>query len=156
MDGSSGGAAARTRGTRGREIYAMGYVRDTGTVRGRGVYASRDIEGGEIVEVSPVLFLSGSFSGLPAELQRSVFPWGSLTGGPEAYVIALGYGGIYNHANPANLRCCADVDARCLLFTAARAIPAHTEMTINFNCQDGGTASNDDSWFRAVGIEPYR
>jgi len=155
MEGSSFGPAARTRGTRGREIYAMGYVRDTGTARGRGVYASRDIEAGEIVEVSPVLFVAGNFSALSPELQRAVFPWGALTQGPEAHVIALGYGGIYNHANPANLSYAADVDARCLLFRAATAIPAHTEMTINFNRQDGGIASDDDSWFRAVGIEPY-
>ena len=139
---------------RRREIYAMGYVRDTGTVRGRGVYAARDIEPGEIVEVCPVLFVGSRFDELPIELKRAVFPWGPLTG-VEGNVIALGYGGIYNHANPANLCFGADADARCLLFRAATAIPAGAEMTINFNSVEGGTTSSDDSWFRAVGMEPF-
>ena len=138
----------------GREVYAMGCVRDTGTARGRGVYATRDIEPGEMVEVCPVLFVAGPFDDLPLELRRAVFAWGPLTGGPDANVIALGYGGIYNHANPANLRYDADAEARCLLFCAAEAIPAGAEMTINFNCLDGGNVSDDDSWFRAVGLEP--
>jgi hypothetical protein len=139
---------------RGREIYAMGYVRDTGSARGRGVYAARDIEPGEIVEVCPVLFVASRFDELPVELKRAVFAWGPLTG-IEGNVIALGYGGIYNHANPANLAYAADAEARCLLFRAAVAIPAGAELTINFNCLEGGTTSSDDSWFRAVGLEPF-
>ena len=115
---------------RGREIYAMGYVRDTGTARGRGVYAARDIEQGEIVEVCPVLFVASRFEELPLELKRAVFAWGPLTG-VEGNVIALGYGGIYNHANPANLGYAADAEARCLLFRAVAPIAAGAEMTIN-------------------------
>ena len=138
-----------------REIYSMGYVRDTGTARGRGVYATRDIEPGEVVEVCPVLFVPGSFGELSTELQRAVFAWGPLTGGGDEYVVSLGYGGIYNHANPANLHYFADAQQRCLLFAAAVAIPSGAEMTINFNRLDGGVSSDDDSWFRAVGLEPF-
>jgi hypothetical protein len=137
---------------RQREIYAMGCVLDTGTARGRGVYATRDIDAGEIVEVCPVVFLAGPFAGLPLEIQRVAFAWAPLAGGEDQSVIALGYGGIYNHANPANLRYSADPVARCLLFTADTAIPAGAEMTINFNRLDGGTTSEDDSWFRRVGL----
>jgi hypothetical protein len=139
----------------GSEIYAMGYVRDTGTSRGRGVYATRDIEPGEVVEVCPVLFVPGSFGELSTELKRAVFAWAPLAGGDDQYVVSLGYGGIYNHANPANLNYFADAQQRCLMFAAAVAIPAGVEMTINFNRLDGGVNSYDDSWFRAVGLEPF-
>ena len=153
MDTGSTDALVRRQGR--REIYAMGYVRDTGTPRGRGVYATRDLEPGEIVEVCPVLFLGGNFDELPLEIQRAAFAWGPLTGGPEATVIALGYGGIYNHANPANLHYAAEADARCLVFCAAAAIAGGAELTINFNRLDGGIASEDDSWFRRVGLKPF-
>lgn len=139
---------------RGREIYAMGYVRDTGTARGRGVYAARDIEQGEIVEVCPVLFVASRFDDLPMELKRAVFAWGPLTG-TEGNVIALGYGGIYNHANPANLRYDGDAESGCLVFCAAVAIATGTEMTINFNCLGGGNVSDQDTWFESVGLEPF-
>jgi hypothetical protein len=155
MDMAEEGQSSAPRKGPGREIYAMGYVRDTGTARGRGVFSTRDIEAGEIVEVCPVLVLAGGFKDLPMELRRAVFAWGELTGGPDANVIALGYGGIYNHANPANLKYDADAEARCMVFCAAQDIPAGTEMTINFNRLDGGTTSDDDSWFRAVGMTPY-
>jgi hypothetical protein len=153
MDTATSGHEPSQRCLHGREIYAMGYVRDTGSARGRGVYAARDIEPGEVVEVCPVLFVASRFDELPLELKRAVFAWGPLTG-IEGNVIALGYGGIYNHANPANLRYAADAESRCMLFRAAVEIPAGAEMTINFNCLDGGHASVEDSWFRAVGLAP--
>jgi hypothetical protein len=135
-------------------VFCLGIFRHTGTSRGRGVYASRTIERGEIVEVCPVVLLPGPFMQLPLEVRRIVFPWGELAGEDSIYAISLGYGGIYNHANPANLYYAALVRSGCLQFTAARRIAVGEEMTINFNSLSGDIASDADTWFESLGIKP--
>jgi hypothetical protein len=38
-------------------VPSSGYVKDTGTPKGRGVFASRSLQAGELVEVCPILLL---------------------------------------------------------------------------------------------------
>ena len=137
-------------------VFALGIVRPTGNQRVRGVYAPTDLHVGEIVEVCPVVLLPGPFTALPPEIRRITFPWGLLTGEGDSHAIAYGYGGIYNHANPANLRYAALADIGCLQFTAARAIQDGEELTINFNSLTGDVASDTDTWFQALGLQPPR
>lgn len=138
----------------GQPIFCLGLVRHTGTSRGRGVYARADIDAGTVVEVCPVVFVPGPFLELPIVIRRIVFPWGELVGHDSIYAISLGYGGIYNHANPANLRYSALPESECLQFTAARRIQQGEEMTINFNSLTGDIISNTDGWFESLGLKP--
>jgi len=135
-------------------VFALGIVRSTSNDRVRGVYAPKALQAGEIVEVCPVVLLPGPFTSLPLPIRRITFPWGVLTGDGDSHAIAYGYGGIYNHANPANLRYAALADIGCLQFTAARAIKEGEELTINFNSLTGDVFSDTDTWFQALGILP--
>lgn len=131
---------------------SLGYLKDTGTAKGIGVFASREIAEGEVVEVALVILLEGRFSELPPQLKHSVFSWSAL-GGPSRHAICLGYGGIYNHANPANLEY-AMAGERAMKFTAARAIRADEELTVNYNHTNGGAVSDRDVWFEGKGLKP--
>jgi len=54
---------------------SIGYVKDTGTILGRGVFASKSITPGEIIEVCPVILSTTDFNLLPIEIRRIVFNW---------------------------------------------------------------------------------
>src|SRR5687767_7775471 len=80
------------------------YVKDTGTPKGRGVFALRAFSAGEIVEECPVVILRALRAALPEEFQDRVFHWEWRPDGNGTSVLALGYGSLYNHDNPANMR----------------------------------------------------
>lgn len=134
---------------------SFGYVKDTGTPKGRGVFVSRTIGAGEVIEVCPAIILSVSIELLPIEMQRFVYDWGFLAKQIESCAVVLGYGSMYNHGNPSNLRYEALADIHGIRFVAARDIVAHEELTINYNAENGGTVSDCDSWFETVGITPW-
>lgn len=134
---------------------ALGVIRDTGTVKGRGAFATRDIAAGEVVEVCPVLILPGSGRDLPIDLRRVLYNWTTLAKTMESTAIALGYGSLYNHANPANLCYESLPDLPALRYTAARPIAAGEELTINYNASGGGIDSDDDCWFRIARVTPW-
>ena len=135
-------------------VFCLGVVSHTGTSRGRGLYAASHIDAGTVVEVCPVVFVPGPVLSLPLVIRRIVFPWGELARQDSMYAISQGYGGIYNHANPANLRYHALVESGCLQFTAARTIQQGEEMTINFNSLTGEVTSDTDTWFQSLGLKP--
>jgi hypothetical protein len=129
-------------------------VRDTGTVKGRGVFALRAFEPDELVEQCAVVLLPTPFSDLPEELRTLVFNWGFLTKGPGMHALALGHGSLYNHDNPSNLRYTADAAAQLLSFVSARRIEAGEELTINYNAHGGGSTWNDNAWFERMKVQP--
>jgi len=137
-----------------RIVSSAVYVKDTGTPRGRGVFAARSFGDGEVVETCPVVpFTEGP--ALPSEIRRIMFSWGYLlTGSPGSQAIVLGYGSVYNHDNPANMRYEADATNQVLRFVAVRNIDADEELTINYNAQGGGAEWNDDAWFKRMNVEP--
>ncbi|WP_422011577.1 SET domain-containing protein-lysine N-methyltransferase [Roseateles sp.] len=130
-------------------------VRDTGTSRGRGAYALRAHAAGETVELCPVILFNGSFASVPGEVRQILFNWGVLAGTSAMHCLALGYGSMYNHENPANMRYEADVAKRGLRFVAVRDIAEGEELTVNYNAIGGGHESATDNWFNGHGIEPY-
>lgn len=130
----------------------LGYIKETGSSKGRGVFASRRISTGELVEACPVVLLSPYWAQFPEELKRLLFNWGHLTKGEPAGCLALGWGSMYNHANPANLRYVALAEQQQLHFIAARDIEIHEELTINYNHTGGNVSSTDDVWFRKHGV----
>ena len=129
------------------------YIRDTGTARGRGVFAARAFKQGDVVEACPVVtFVPLPGRQLPPDIRKIVFAWGRLLGldSPRP-AIALGYGSMYNHSNPAGLRCQADAANSILRFIALRDIDADEELTINYNAINAG-ASSSDQWFDDNGV----
>jgi hypothetical protein len=138
--------------------------------KGRCVFSKKDIKVGEIVEVSPVVIISGSFSDYPEEheyrvnglkkitsertilapeISNIVFNWSSLTkNGKKDSCVALGYGSLYSSANPSNMRYEADEKNLNLLFIAVVDIPKDTELTVNYSGIDGSNISEGNYWFK--------
>ena len=130
------------------------YIEDTGTRKGRGVFAAKAFAEGETVEVCPVVTFVDDTDRLPIEVRRVIFNWGYLTGGPSSQALALGYGSMYNHSNPANMRYRADLANVALHFVAVRPIAVGEELTVNYNAHGGGAEWNDNAWFARMGVEP--
>lgn len=121
-----------------------------------GVFASRAIDAGEVVELAPVIQLRASFEGFEPTLQRYVFNWERLAGMKDTSAIALGYGSMYNHANPANMHYSSTLEGAAIEFVAVRAIQAGEELTINYSGSGGAPVSADEGWFEACGVVTIR
>jgi uncharacterized protein len=131
------------------------YVRETGTTKGRGVYASRAYEAGEVVEDCPVILFTGAFASVPDEVRKLLFNWGFLADVRSTHCLALGYGSMYNHDNPANMRYEADTERSLLRFIAARPISPNEELTVNYNAPGGAPDSAADTWFVRMGVKVF-
>jgi hypothetical protein len=130
------------------------YIQDTGTEKGRGVFAARAYTCDEVVEVCPVVVLHMPFSSLPEEMKTFVFNWGVLAHVPNSQAFALGYGSMYNHDNPANMRYEADSQHSLLRFISVRDISEGEELTVNYNAIGGGAEWDNDNWFDRMKIKP--
>lgn len=128
-------------------------IRDTQTMKGRGVFASKRYKAGEIVEVCPVLILDTPWEDMPAEIQSMVYDWGHATDQESnvQFALALGPGSLFNHASPPILSFAADSDQRAMVYTAAVDIEPGTELTIDYN---GDVEEGGPDWFESMGITP--
>ena len=129
-------------------------IKDTGTSKGLGVFAERDYKAGEVVEVCPVLVIEAPFSSLPGVVKTRVFNWDVLAQVPGTQALALGYGSLYNHDNPANMRYEGDGEHSLLRFISVRDIYEGNELTVNYNAYGGGVEWHDDNWFERMNIKP--
>lgn len=136
----------------------LGRVVDTGPEKGLGVVAVRDIAAGEVIETAPTICFPGEPDDFPDGIRDRVFGFDDMPGYEHLCAIALGYGSLYNHANPANMGYAAEHDASAIIFTAARDIAAGEELTINYDRDPGGdpdvVESSESRWFGSRGIEP--
>jgi hypothetical protein len=130
------------------------YVADTGTPKGRGIFAARPFEVGELVEACPVVVLKQRWKDLSEDLKGLVFYWGPVDKAQHIYALALGYGSLYNHNNPANMRRELHQVDDTLRFIAARGIAADEELTTNYESSSGSIESVDTAWFDRIGIKP--
>ena len=132
------------------------YIADTSTAKGRGVFAGRDYAAGEMVEIAPVIVLENEEVAAlrNTRLRTYDFDWQVLakTKFPTT-AIAAGYGGMYNHADPANMSYHADPVSVTLIFTAVRDISRQEQLTINYNARGGGSVWHDNNWFESEGIK---
>jgi len=134
---------------------AAAYIQDTATAKGRGVFAARDFRKDELVEVAPVIVMYRPYPTVPPVLKKVVFNWTALTGlTVPASAVVLGFGSMYNHANPANMMYRADLDDQTIHFIAVRDIAEHEELTINYNANGGLATSYSDDWFERNKITP--
>lgn len=103
-------------------------------VHGRGVFATRAIPAGEIVESCPVLLVPAAQRHLVDDtaLFDYYFNW---PGGRAA--LALGYGSLYNHSPRADARYRKNTDTLTVDIHAVRAIASGQEITVDYTC--GGT-----------------
>jgi len=80
------------------------YIRES-SIHGVGVFASKNIEKNEIVELCPSILIPKE--NIPAELQDHYFSWGivnSVSGVMELYAaIPMGCGMLYNHSRTPNV-----------------------------------------------------
>lgn len=125
-------------------------MRDTGSIRGRGVFALHTYEAGELVEAAAVVLLNGAFETYPVELKTYVFNWAALCEVGHAHAVVLGYGSLYNHDNPANMHYEADPANMAMRFIAARNIAAGEELTVNYSGAGGRASSDNNDWFERV------
>ena len=129
------------------------YVKDTGTPKGRGVFAARRFGVGDVIEECPVMLLKKPYETLHKELKTIVFHWPVPEGAAAIQALALGYGSLYNHSNPSNLRYETDGEALLLRLVAVRGIEPDEELTINYNADAGAPVSDEDWWFEEKGIK---
>ena len=129
------------------------YVKDTGTPKGRGVFAARAFRAGEVVEECPVLLFRRPYETLHKELKTFVFHWPVPEGRAATQALALGYGSLYNHSNPSNMRYETDGEALVIRFIAVHDIDTGEELTINYNADGGGAVSEEEWWFEEKGIK---
>ena len=146
--------------------------------KGRGVFSKKDIKAGEIVEVSPVVIFTYTNitdtseqrlwinnehilvrkivekKQVPDEVNNIVFNWSRLIGNTKKEsCIALGYGSLFNSANPSNMRYEADEKNNNLLFIAVVDIAKDTELTINYSGVGGSHITDNNYLFNNRGID---
>lgn len=100
--------------------------------RGRGVFAQRRFQRGDIIERVPVIVIPATQRPLIAEtiLNFYQFEWGE--DGKET-AIALGYGSLYNHSYQPNAHFRELSDRLEIEFVALRRIAKGEEIFINYN-----------------------
>ncbi|HET9106794.1 MAG TPA: SET domain-containing protein-lysine N-methyltransferase [Steroidobacteraceae bacterium] len=130
-------------------------VRFTGTPRGLGVYAAREFKAGELVENCPVIvFEEKDWDRLPKLLRVRLFNWSQLINKPPGqHALALGYGSIYNSANPANMKYSGVRSTSMLMFSTIRAAHAGEELTINYDMRGGVNWESESAWGNGNNIE---
>ncbi|MEZ6241694.1 MAG: SET domain-containing protein-lysine N-methyltransferase [Phycisphaerales bacterium] len=128
-------------------------VRDTGTKKGRGVFATRGFGEGEVVELSPVVFANNKWNMLPEWFRRTVFNWKKIGGEHFEHAFALGYGSLYNSSRSPNMSYRADMVSQAIVFRALRRISAGDELTINYSSEGGQAHSDRDYWFERQGLQ---
>ena len=114
--------------------------------RGRGVFASRKIKQGELIEKAPVIVIPGSEWNTMDEsiLSNYVFDWGE---NDEHACVALGYVSIYNHSYTPNADLTECLDDQVIEVLALRDIESGEEIFINYN---GEPDDRDKLWFDVV------
>lgn len=98
--------------------------------KGRGVFASRPIRRGTLIEKVPLLLvpIADIVGGLEnPDLMRFFF-----LRDRKHLAVCLGYGSLYNHSYRPNARY-AEGPGATMLFTAARDIASGEEICINYN-----------------------
>jgi hypothetical protein len=112
----------------------------TSPIHGRGVFAARDFERGDVIEECPILAVPGEQASLldETDLNGFTFEW---DGG---VAVALGFGSLYNHSWTPNARYDHDYERGLVVYSAVRAISAGKEITVNYSGEPDGRI---ELWF---------
>lgn len=117
-------------------------------IEGRGVFSTRDIKQGDIIEEAHMILLKNNkWEECDEELRRFVLPWvelrkdwkefcdehgGILQQHATRPVAILGFGMIYNHSDKNNVDYFIDKHQLLCSYKAKRDIAAGVELTINY------------------------
>lgn len=118
------------------------YIRETKR-KGRGVFCNQDLAPGDLIEVSPLILLPPTEA---AVIEKTVLGhYGFYFNREEnSFAIAMGFGSMYNYAQFPNAMYELDREQQTITYAAYSAIPAHTEITINYSGEYGRDFS---TWF---------
>lgn len=100
--------------------------------RGRGVFATENLEAGMLIEESPVIVLPAKDRLLLDQtlLHDYIFEWGDDR---KQCCMALGYIPIYNHTSPSNCEYEMDFEEHVIRIRTIRAVQAGEELFINYH-----------------------
>jgi uncharacterized protein len=112
---------------------------------GRGVFTSENIDENTLVEVSPVIVMSGEERKLLDQtlLHDYIFEWG---GNKDQCCMALGYVPLYNHSFRSNCEYAMDFDNQEIRIKTVRFVGKGEELFINYN---GEWNDTKPLWFDA-------
>lgn len=97
---------------------------------GRGVFAGRAFQVGQVIEICPVIVLSaGATDANLGELSNFVFRWGRAY---DRLAIALGYGSLYNYSPDPNAEFVPRFSKGVIEFRAVRPIAAGDQIFIDY------------------------
>lgn len=112
--------------------------------KGRGVFAARQFQADEIIEVCPVIALSSDDAAKlnDTHLYNYYFGWGRENKGAA---IALGFGSLYNHSYSPNAKYRKNEADHTISIIAVKLIAAEDEILIKYNYGNGGDSG--PLWF---------
>lgn len=112
-------------------------------IHGRGVFTTKDIGIGEIIEICPVIVMPVNQVALihATKLHDYYFLWGE---NEKKCAIVLGYGSIYNHSYDPNAEYYPNYEEGTLSVFCFKDIEAGEEITVNYN---GEPDDNTLLWF---------
>jgi SET domain-containing protein len=112
-------------------------------LHGLGVFAARDMEAEEIIEVCPVIvFPRKDLEHIDKTvLYDYYFDWGD---DGEWYAFGLGYASLYNHSVEPNAEYAMDFEAKTIDIFCLKPIAAGEEILINYN---GDPENRGKVWF---------
>lgn len=118
-------------------------VRDT-EIKGRGIFADRDFDQGDIIETSPVIVIPKQQVKLISQtvLVNYYFGWHGESG-----AVALGYASLFNHSYHPNAFYVKKFDEQIIEIIAHKYILQGQEITVNYN---GKVNDSTPIWFDAV------
>ena len=118
--------------------------------KGRGVFATRRFDRGQVIERCPVLVLPPEDADAADDtaIQPYLYEWGN---DGESRALPLGYGAIYNHSLEPNAWCEMDHETRDMTVVALRDIAPGEEILLNYN---GEPEDRTGGWFD--GTDPER
>ncbi|OSZ80362.1 SET domain-containing protein-lysine N-methyltransferase [Chitinophagaceae bacterium IBVUCB2] len=112
---------------------------------GRGVFTSENIDAGVVIEIAPVIVMSGEERKLLDQtlLHDYIFEWGDDL---QKCCMALGYVPVYNHSYKSNCEYEMDFKGELIQIKTVRSIKTGEELFINYNGE-----WNDETplWFEA-------
>lgn len=111
--------------------------------KGRGVFALKNFETGEVIENCPVIWLDSKDREHCEHtvLDYYIYPWRSTITGS----VVLGYGSIYNHSFDPNADWKQNFKTKNMVYRAIKPIKKGEEITVNYNGEPDDLTPID--WF---------
>ena len=122
------------------------YIKNT-VDKGRGVFTTKKINEGTIIEEAPVVVMGHEDKLLVDRtlLHDYIFDWGN---DKNECCIALGFVSIYNHSYTSNCEYFMDFEEDTIQIKTVREIQPGEELTINYN---GDWNDEKRVWFETIG-----